>query len=139
MIRATCKRVNIGEIDDAILDALGRNRSVERAVDRFINDIEKLWHVIWVAEGPHPYQTGDYEGHIKKKKLTLKQKLDLRKHIANSRTVGIVYNDSDIAWLIEEGTGPDKPGSNSSFGPNTPTRAFKIAEQVTDAAKNIKV
>jgi hypothetical protein len=35
-----------------------------------------------------------------------------------------VYSDHENANFIEYGTGPDKPGSRSPWGPNTPTPEF---------------
>lgn len=43
------------------------------------------------------------------------------------RTRYRIVNDNDAAVWIEYGTGPDKPGSRSPWGPNTPTPEQGIA------------
>ena len=40
-----------------------------------------------------------------------------------------VVNDDPKAVFIEYGTGPDKPDSKSTWGPNTPTPEFAIARR----------
>ncbi|MGU3650688.1 HK97 gp10 family phage protein [Mycolicibacterium sp. A43C] len=43
---------------------------------------------------------------------------------------GIVGNTHWKASMIEKGTKADRPGSKSPFGPDTPTPAFAIGQQV---------
>lgn len=126
--------VRLSDIDNAIFDGISSNRELRRIMNRFIDDVENTWKHVWdttimgVQEGPgpppHTYQTGDYRAHIKKKKLSLGQKLAIKRALKKGILVGLVYNDSDVAHFIEYGTGPDKPGSRSPWGPNTPTDEF---------------
>ena len=44
-----------------------------------------------------------------------------------------VVNDDPKAIFIEYGTGPDKPGSKSPFGPDTPTPEFAVAARTAAA------
>lgn len=79
-------------------------------------EVRDHWaNVAWPTsypKGPHPYATGAYQASIK---------------VVQNRVSGrfapgfIVKTDHPDAVFIEFGTGVDKPGSNSPWGPNTPT------------------
>lgn len=126
--------VKFSDVQDAIFDGIRSNRELKRIINRFIDDVHDTWENVWDAtiEGklagelgiPHPYETGDYREHIKKKKMTWTQKLWVRRAIKKGLLVGVVYNDSDHAHMIEYGTTVDKPGGHSPWGPNTPTPEF---------------
>lgn len=123
--------VKIEGLDNAIFDGINSSRELRREVSRFIDDIEAMAKVVWNTSaegipGNHPYQTGDYLAHFKKRKLTLRQKLFIKSTVAKGIPIGLVYNDSDVAHWVEFGTKADKPGSKSPFGPDTPTPAFKV-------------
>ena len=107
-----------GVIDDA-LDSHKSKRELRREFDEFVDDVHDTWVHIWDAMD-HPYETGNYREHIKKKKLPLRTRIT-RSFFFKGIPVGQVFNDSDVAHFVEYGTGPDKPGSKSPFGPNTPT------------------
>lgn len=118
--------VNLRDVQNAIFDGIEDNAELRRALDDFVDDVHTTWVNIWVASGPHPYTTGDYLAHIKKTKMTKWYRGHvrnfLRKH--GGLPIGMVYNDSDVAHFVEYGTGDDKPGGNSPFGPFTPTEEF---------------
>lgn len=126
--------VKFSDIENAIFDGVNSNRELRRLMNRFIDDVEETWHHVWdtaiegIQDGPgpppHTYETGDYGSRIKKKKLTLRQRLFIKSAIKKGILIGSVYNDSDHAHFLEYGTGPDKPGGHSPWGPNTPTPEF---------------
>ncbi|AIY32379.1 hypothetical protein PORCELAIN_25 [Mycobacterium phage Porcelain] len=132
--------VRLRDVRSALLDGVSESRDLRRVVQRFINDVERTWHDVWdvsmlgvLAQQtgvPHPYQTGDYKAHIKKKKLTAMQKLRIKKFLKGGMPIGLVYNNDEKAHWIEYGTKRDRPGSRSPWGPNTPTPAFEIMQRV---------
>jgi hypothetical protein len=67
---------------------------------------------VWVSHSP--VRTGNYAASI-----TVVDRPDIDGFPAKRIIARAWY-----AHLIEFGTGPDKPGSHSRFGPNTPTPAF---------------
>lgn len=126
--------VNYKEIESAIFDGLNSSRQIRRALDRFLDDIEETWKVFWDSsmEGvlaeklgtPHPYATGSYRSNIKKRKFSLGQRLFIKRTIRRGIPIGMVYNDDDKAHWIEYGTADDNAGSESPWGPYTPTPVF---------------
>jgi hypothetical protein len=127
--------VRYKDVEDTIFDGLSRNRDIKRALRRFIYDIHDTWVFIWDSsmEGvlaqetgkPHPYATGSYRRNIKKKELSLGQRLWIKRALRKGGVmVGLVYNDDPKAHWIEYGTNEDKPGSRSPWGPKTPTPEF---------------
>ncbi len=80
------------------------------------DEVREWWaNVEWPMAypgGPHPYATGGYQASIKVK----------QNRVSGRFAAGfIVYTDDPNAVFIEYGTGPDKPGSASPWGPETPT------------------
>lgn len=126
--------VKFSDVQNAIFDGVSSNRELKRIINRFIDDVHDTWENVWdeSLEGklatelgiPHPYQTGSYRAHIKKKKMTWAQKLWVKRAIKKGLLVGVVYNDDPKAHWIEYGTTVDKPGGHSPWGPNTPTPEF---------------
>ncbi|WPH57640.1 hypothetical protein [Mycobacterium phage WXIN] len=126
--------VRFKDVENAIFDGVSSNRELKRIINRFVDDVESTWKHVWdssmqgkLAEElgiPHPYQTGEYRAHIKKKKMTLFQKMWVKRALRKGFLVGSVYNDDDKAHWIEYGTMEDKPGSRSPWGPHTPTPEF---------------
>lgn len=129
--------VRIGDIDDAIMEGINSNRELRRLLRDFIDDTKETWRVVWEAsgemteEGVHAYQTGDYVAHIKEQKRSFAQRIFPKWAKGDPIPVGIVYNDSPHAHWIEYGTGPDKPGGHSPWGPDTPTPEFAPARRTT--------
>lgn len=117
-----------GDVEKEILEATNNNRELRRALRDFVEDTKATWIAVWESSGPHPYETGSYVSHIKEEKLSLTQKLFIKRSVKQG-LVGRVYNDSPIAHLIEYGTGPDRPGSHSPWGPDTPTPEFAPARK----------
>jgi hypothetical protein len=126
--------VKLGDIDDAIMEGVNSNKELRRLIRDFIDETKDTWRIVWEAsEGEtlmaqmpgHPYQTGDYIAHIKEEKRSLGQRLFPKWAKGDPIPVGIVYNDSEVAHWLEYGTGPDKPGGHSPWGPDTPTPDFK--------------
>ena len=130
--------VKLSEVETALFDGLNRSE-IRRAARDFIDDIEDMWHTVWNASGPHPYETGEYESHIKKRDLTLKQRLFTKSSFRRGIPIGSVYNDADHAHFVEHGTKVDGPGSQSPWGPDTPTPAFKIAERTAEIMGRAKI
>lgn len=121
--------VKLKDIETAIFDGISNNKELRRAYNDFIDDVKEMWRLTWEADsqgviGGHPYQTGDYIAHLKKRKLARGDRANLRNLLHQGIFIGMVYNDSDVAHFIEYGTGPDKPGSKSPWGPDTPTPEF---------------
>jgi hypothetical protein len=69
------------------------------------------WNILPTKTGP--YATGDYANSIKIRQGRSR----LGRFLASFE----VYSDHPNANFIEYGTGPDKPGSRSPWGPDTPT------------------
>lgn len=135
--------VKLKDVETAIFDGIESNKELRRAYDDFIDDIKEMWRLVWEADMkgslasetgvPHPYQTGDYVAHIKKRKLARGDRANLRKLLHQGIFIGMVYNDSDVAVFVEYGTSADGPGSKATWigldgqqhwGPNTPTPEF---------------
>lgn len=96
---------------------ISRDAEVRRATKRIAEEVQAL--VIEEAPKPgpeHPYSTGEFIQSIK-----IRQG---RGRLGRFLASWEVYSDSPIANFIEFGTGPDKPGSRSPWGPNTPTPEF---------------
>lgn len=137
--------VNTEQISEALLDATASSRYLRKEVERTIDHGAELWKVVWetTIEGvkaketgtPHPYETGEYVEHIKTEKLKLRDKLFIKNALKRDAIAGSIYNDSEHAVFIEEGTKPDKPGGHSPWGPDTPTPAFRIAERTAELMK----
>lgn len=120
--------VKIGDIDDAIMEGINSNKELRRAIADFIEDCGETWRLVWEASGPHPYETGDYVAHIHTK-MKLRARLFPKHYRDQPLKAGEVYNDSRIAHFVEYGTLPDKPGSKSPWGPDTPTPEFAPARR----------
>lgn len=143
--------VKLSDIDTAIFDGIKDNKELRRAYDDFIDDVKKMWELTWEADmqgvvGGHPYQTGDYVAHIKKRKLARGDRTNLRKLLHQGIFIGMVYNDSEIAHFVEYGTGADAPGGHATwigldgerhFGPNTPTPEFAPMRKTAMAMEHV--
>lgn len=127
-------RVSIREIRRAFENELSVSRELRRELRDFVDDVHDEWHKQWDRDRQgklagelgvkHPYQTGNYKAHIKKKRIQLATRLGFNRRFFKGIPIGQVYNDSEFAHMLEYGTGPDRPGSRSPFGPNTPTPEF---------------
>jgi hypothetical protein len=120
--------VKIGDIDSAIMEGLNSSKELRRAIRDFVEDTAETWRLVWESSGPHPYETGDYLAHIRSR-VKLRAKLFPKFYRDEPMKAGEVWNDSKVAHFIEYGTLPDKPGSKSPWGPNTPTPEFAIARR----------
>lgn len=105
---------------------VGEDNEIPVRTKMFAKQVAAYWaNVAWPMSagnhgpGVHPYETGDYRDSIK-----IRRNRDARGRFAAGWTV---YSDDPNANFIEFGTGPDKPGSNSAWGPNTPTPEFAPA------------
>ena len=112
-------RVSVNQIAREIELKIRRDEDqrTHRETRSFAEKVKEHWKLEWIEAGPHPYETLEYLESI---------------HVERSRAQkGIssysVVSDSPNANLIEYGTGPDKPGSKSPYGPNTPTPEFAPA------------
>lgn len=108
-------RIKIGR---EIRAQIGRDREIPRATKEFA---EKVRDHIIAHEAPkpgpdHPYSKGGFIESIR-----VRQSRDDKGRFISAFEV---YSDHPNANFIEFGTGPDKPGSRSPWGPNTPTPEF---------------
>lgn len=94
---------------------------VKRATKREAEEVAAWWRDVEApSPGPaHPYSTGDY-----RESIHVEQNRDVRGRFLAGFTVITRHPN---AGFIEFGTGPDKPGSRSPWGPNTPTPEFAPA------------
>ncbi len=113
--------VHAWDIQNWMMEGIDDSKELRRAYNNFVDDVHDMWVFIWRST-EHPYETGEYEAHIKKK--TVPKGMKIKSFLKHGMPIGVVYNDSDIAKLIEYGTGPDNDESESPFGPNTPTPEF---------------
>jgi hypothetical protein len=101
---------------------VSKDLEVRRKVGQFAEEVANTAKHIWdettlAISGPgHPYQTGDFRESI---------------HAERRRDRGRwphwwVGSEHPHANMLEHGTGVDKPGSHSPWGPNTPTPEFAI-------------
>ena len=90
----------------------------------FAEEVKEYWATVAWPESAvkgqwpdHPYSRGSYAD-----SLEVKQNRDPEtgRYVAGWRVV----TNHPIANFIEFGTGPDKPGSRSPWGPYTPTPEF---------------
>lgn len=118
--------VRLGDIENAIFEGIEDNRELRDALDDFVDAVHTTWVNIWVASGPHPYTDGEYLAHIKKQKMSKYYRQHVRNFLRRHQgmPIGMVFNDSENSVFVEYGTGPDKPGGHSPWGPNTPTPEF---------------
>lgn len=127
-VESTEVRINLRDIDDALLEGVNDSKELRQIYNDFIDDCEAVWKRVWEAsgvmtkEGFHAYDTGDYIAHLKKKEIPYRKWA--KKFLFEGVPVGAVYNDSPVAHFIEYGTNVDKPGGHSPWGPNTPTPEF---------------
>lgn len=124
--------VRLSEVREALFDGIDNSKELRRAYRDFIDDIEATWKHIWETDKqgalasklgtPHPYQTGDYIAHLKKRMPRKYQRI--KNFLKSGMPIGAVYNDSDVSHFVEYGTDEDKPGSRSPWGPKTETPEF---------------
>jgi hypothetical protein len=92
---------------------ISRDKTVKPRTRKFAEEVrDHLVNVEW-ASRPHPYATGDFADSVKVRQG--------RSRLGRFLATFEVYSDHPNANFIEYGTGPDKPGSRSPWGPNTPT------------------
>lgn len=103
--------INRREIVREIESQIERSVEVRREAKEFAEDV--LDH----AKSISPVRTSAYRN-----AWHLEERPEVRK-----LPKWAAVNDHPNANLIENGTGPDKPGSNSPFGPDTPTPEFAVA------------
>jgi hypothetical protein len=96
---------------------VSRDEAVQRGLKRIAEEVQAMVKEEAPKPGPgHPYATGDFVESIK-----MRQTRGLQGRFIGGFTV---YSDHENANFIEYGTGPDKPGSRSPWGANTPTPEF---------------
>jgi hypothetical protein len=111
---ARVDRVKLGR---EIRDKISRDGEVGRRTKRIAEEVQAMVKEEAPKPGPgHPYATGDFVESIK-----IRQS---RGRLGRFLAAWEVYSDHENANFIEYGTGPDKPGSRSPWGPNTPTPEF---------------
>lgn len=119
----SAERVKLGH---EIRIGIQNDRAIPLGTKRVAEEVKTYWKdVAWPtaigtppAQHPgHFYETGRYREsiHVERKRARF-----------GLPAYAVVSNDPD-ANFIEFGTGVDKPGSRSPFGPNTPTPEFAPA------------
>ena len=108
--------VNRRELKNEIGIAIRKDLAVARGTKDFAEEVRDYAKRLWRESGPHPYETHEYVESIH---------ADKKPNVAGLPHWW-VGTYSPHAVFIEYGTGPDKPGSKSPWGPNTPTREFGI-------------
>jgi hypothetical protein len=119
--------IDIGKLGREIELKIRAERSVKWRTKAFAEEVAQYWkHVAWpesAARGQwpdHPYETGEYANSIH-----VRQQRRGKGKFGGRFLAGFeVIADSPNANFIEFGTGVDKPGSRSPWGPNTPTPEF---------------
>lgn len=105
---------------------IGKDNETKTRTKMFAKQVAAYWaNVAWpmsvgnYGPGVHPYETGDYRDSIHLRQLRTRRGLF---------SFGWeVYSNHPHANFIEFGTGVDKPGSRSPWGPLTPTPEFAPA------------
>ncbi len=128
-------KVTLWKVKQNLLKGIDNNRELRRVYKDFVDDVHDTWLRIWMRT-PHPYQTGDYIAHLKKKVPRKYQRI--RNFLGKGMPIGVVYNDSKIAHLVEYGTGPDNPSSESPYGPNTPTPEFAPMRKTVSRIRKVR-
>lgn len=119
-------RIDRQKLRSEISLKIGKDNDVLIRTKKFAEEVRDYWRdVAWPTSvgnhgpGVHPYDTGAYAASIQ----VARNRGGLGRFIAGFK----VFSDSPHANFIEFGTGPDKPGSRSPWGPFTPTPAFAPA------------
>lgn len=107
---------NRRDIETEIGLKVSKDVDMRRQVAEFAEEVENTAKRIWDESGPHPYQTDAFRESI---------------HTEKRRDRGRwphwwVGSNHPHANMLESGTGPDKPGTHSPYGPDTPTPEFAI-------------
>lgn len=115
--------VNRIQLYNELLLKIENDEGVHLRSREFAERVKEHWKSIAPSPGDpgHPYATGAY-----KESITIRSERgrDSRGRFIYHYEVGT--NDPK-AHFLEYGTGPDKPGSRSPWGPNTSTPAFAFA------------
>ena len=102
------------EIQREILRQAEARAEVESGTQEFAEKVRDHWKFVEA-----PVDSGEYAASIKVRKPRSGKGLPTRQVVATDWK----------AHLIEFGTGPDEEGSQSPFGPDTPTPAFAPAQK----------
>lgn len=115
---ASRAKIDRSEIRKEIELKVSEDSEVKIKTKLFAEEVRTYWARVEAPRpGPdHPYSTGGYAESIK-----VRQNRDKRGRFGAGWTV---YSDHPNANFIEFGTGYDKPGSRSPWGPFTATPAF---------------
>jgi len=116
--------VQVEKIKREIVAKISRDKEIKRASKKKAEEVQK-YIVEHTAPSPWnpspltktgPYATGDYAASIHVRQG--------RGRLGRFLSAWEVYSDHPNANFLEYGTGVDKPGSRSPWGPNTPTPEF---------------
>lgn len=111
---ARVDRIKLGR---EIRNKISRDGDARGQTKRIAEDVQAVVKMLAPRPGTgHPYATGDFLESIK-----IRQSRGIRGWFIAAYEV---YSDHPNANFIEYGTGPDKPGSKSPWGPYTPTPEF---------------
>lgn len=109
--------VNRADLYREIEIGISKDLAVKRGTKEFAEEVRDYAKRLWLESGPHPYETHHFVETIHAEK---------RRDAAGHWPHWAVVSDDEKANMLENGTGPDKPGSKSPYGPNTPTPEFAI-------------
>ena len=121
--------VQVEKIKREIMAKISRDEEVNKGTRTMAIEVQKyiIEHTAPSPWNPSPltktgpYATGDYAKSIKIKQERVRSGRRFGgRYLSEYR----VYSDHPNANFLEYGTGVDKPGSRSPWGPNTPTPEF---------------
>lgn len=117
-------KIDRNEIRKEIELKINEDPEVKIKTKAFAEEVRDWWANVEAPKpGPdHPYSQGGPTGYGES--IKVRQNRDQSGRYAAGFDV---YSNHPNANFIEEGTGPDKPGSKSPWGPFTPTPAFHPA------------
>ena len=119
-------RVSREKIKREILAKVERDEEPRRNTRKVAEEVKLYIQTVTApTPGPeHPYSKGGPGSYVESIKIKQSRIPKGESGAGQWLAEFTVYSDHPNANFIEFGTGPDKPGSRSPWGPNTPTPEF---------------
>lgn len=105
------------EVEKELRDKTPQDPDLKRQAKEFAEDVRDFARGKALEDMDRGYATGHFVESIQVRRI----KRWWRKTMPNYE---VYSTDPDLADMLEEGTGRDKPDSRSPWGPNTPTPAY---------------
>lgn len=120
--------IDVSKVSHEIHAKIRAERSIKWRTKAFAEQVKThLTEVVWpsstgsILGAGHPYETGDFIDSVKIRQ----ERRPKGSRLGGQFMAGYeIYSDHPNANFIENGSGPDKPGSKSPWGPNTPTPEY---------------